>query len=127
MKPEKALELVGKYARLTKSIKATTKEIGSHLGCCKGLSGKRLDFLLSFSSDESVVVDSKNRELDLHLVNWYTPEIGEYGWPSWEVITEDEHKNICPHCYASHLAIAKRKELRKELGSVKRSMSRSIS
>ena len=126
MKAEKAIELVGKYARLTKSIKATTKEIGQHLDCCKGFSGKRLELRLSFDSDESQAVDSKNRELDVHLVNWYTPEMGDYFGPRWEVINEDEHKEICPHCYAAHLVVLKRKEMRKELGLVKRSMSRSI-
>lgn len=125
IKAEKALDLVGKYARLTKSIKATTKEIGQHLDCCKGFSGKRLELRLSFDSDESQAVDSKNRELDLHLHSWYTPELGEYGNAEWEYITED-HKEICPHCYAAHLVVLKRKEMRKELGLVKRSMSRSI-
>ena len=125
IKAEKALDLVGKYARLTKNIKATTKEIGKHLDCCNGISGKRLEFLLSYEHDVSQALDSKNRELDLHLHSWYTPEPGEYGNAEWEYITED-HKEICPHCYAAHLAVAKRKELRKELGSVKRSMSRSI-
>lgn len=126
MKAEKAIEIVGKYARLTKSIKDATKEIGKHLDCCNGISGKRLELRLSYVSDESLAVDSKNHELDLHLVRWYTPEPGDDGNAEWEYITAEEHAEICPHCYAAHLAVVRRKELRKELGSVKRSMSRGI-
>lgn len=119
MTPEKALELVGKYARLNKSIAVKKKEIGRHLDRCNGLSGKRND---PFFSRET---DAKNRETDLHLADWYTPTTGE-SWdsPHWESITADEHGKECPHCYAAHLAIEERKQLRKEFGIVKRSISR---
>lgn len=121
MKPEKALELVTRYAVLTKEIKDAKREIGESLNNCKGVSGKRL----TADPFRHVEVDSKNRETDLHLVRWYTPERGEYGSETWLDIYAEEHGEECPHCYAAHLAVQKRKELKKQLGSVKRSMSRS--
>lgn len=127
MKAEKALELVGRYARLTKAIKVATKNIGSNLDLCNGFSGNRLKNILSWNAPD-IDVDSKGREKDLHLVSWYTPQpSGDYGRPEWEVITAEEHQPICPHCYAAHLAVEQRKAARQALGSVKRSMSRSIS
>ncbi len=119
MTPEKALELVGRYSRLTKAIKLAGVEIGKHLEQCKGVSGLRG----SETSDWNIPhlkTDEKNRELDLHLVQWYTPESEEYGY-SWPDIDPEE----CAHCYAAHLAVAKRKELRREFGHVKRAMTRS--
>jgi hypothetical protein len=121
MKPEKALELVQQYARLNFDIKAVSSNISSHLSRCKGISGKRQD---PFYYPE---FDNKNRELDLHLVQWYTPERGEYGSATWEEIGIHEHGEECCHCYEAHLLIQKRKGLRQELGQVKRVMSRSLS
>jgi hypothetical protein len=117
--PDKALELVGRYARLTKAIKLAGVEIGKHLEQCKGVSGLRGTEFTDWNHP-ALKTDSKNRELDLHLVQWYTPEREEYGW-TYPDIDEDE----CAHCYAAHLAVGKRKELRRELGNVKRVMTRS--
>lgn len=126
MKPYKALELVLRYAHLTKAIKLATKNIGTHLDLCNGFSGNRLKNILSFNAPD-VDIDEKGRDRDVHLVAWYTPKpSGDYGRPEWEAITQDEHQPICPHCYAAHLAVEQRKALRQALGSVKRSMSRSL-
>ena len=122
MSPDKALELVQRYAVLNHLIKDSTRNIGNRLLQCKGISGKRQDNLEQF-----VEHDSKNRELDVHLTNWYTPEIGEYGSVSWEGISLEEHGAECCHCYSAHLLIQRRKELRQEFGQVKRVMSRSLS
>lgn len=123
MKPEKALELVVLHAKLTKLIRETTKEIGDHLDLCKGYSGQRGE---PFNRGE---VDEKNRELDLHLRSWYQPERnGPDPWsgPEWQAVSAEEHGEECKHCYAAHLAIGVRKEARKQLGTVRRSMSRAI-
>lgn len=121
MTPDKALELVQRYASLTRQLKQTTKGIGDSLSLCRGISGKRLD--PSYYPE----LDNKNRELDLHLNRWYTPERGEYGSVSWDDVSAEEHGTECPHCYRAHLFIERRKEVRRELGQVKRVMSRSLS
>lgn len=127
MTPEKALELVGRYARLTREIKLATNAIGYSLEACRGFSGER-GSLIALHREQKL--DSKGRDLDCHLVVWYTPEVtgdGYYseGRLSWESIEVDEHGVECPACYAAHLAIQNRKDLRKQLAIVKRSMSRS--
>lgn len=119
MTPEKALELVGRYARLTKAINITKAKIGDSLDLCRGYSGKRNTI------NEEPKRDSKNRDLDLHLTEWYTPERGEYGGASWLDIDE-ECKEQCPHCFSAHEAIQARKALVAQLGHVKRSMSRIV-
>lgn len=121
MKPEKALELVTRYAALTKAIKDAKREIGESLSNCKGVSGNRL----VADPFRHVEVDAKNREIDLHLVQWYTPERGEWGSVEWAEIGAEDQGQECPHCYAAHLAVQKRKEAKKQLAIVKRSMSRS--
>lgn len=121
MTPEKALELVKRYATLTKAIKDARREIGENLSNCKGVSGNRL----VADPFRHVELDAKNREIDLHLVQWYTPERGEYGREEWLDIDVVDQGEECPHCYAAHLAVQSRKELKKLLGSVKRSMVRS--
>lgn len=122
MTPEKALELVLRYAVLNSLIKDSTRNIGNRLLQCRGFSGKRQDNLEQYAER-----DSKNRELDVHLTHWYTPERGEYGSVTWHDINIDDHGAECCHCYSAHLLIQRRKELRQELGQVKRVMSRSLS
>lgn len=119
MKPEKALALVHRYAELNRSMKDISARIGQRLAQCKGHSGKRND---PFSSGE---LDSKGRELDVHLTHWYKPEIGEYGSVSWHDITLEDHGAECSHCYEVHLLIQQRKLVRKEFGNVKSQISRS--
>lgn len=123
MTPDKALDLVGRYSRLTRGIKDLTGRIGYQLDKCKGLSGKRLDPFHQAS------LDAKNRDTDLHLTHWYTPtkDYNGAGVPfyDWDEITLDEHGAQCCHCYEAHLLIQQRKQSRKELGRVKASMTRS--
>jgi hypothetical protein len=57
MKPEKALELVLRYASLTAEIKRQKKCIVEHLALCAGVSGDRLDPDLPYSN-----TDSKGRQ-----------------------------------------------------------------
>lgn len=121
MAPEKALELVGEYARLTKLIKSLTAGIGASLDLCKGTDGKRD----KFSILDEVDIDSKNRDKRTHLWGWYQPERGEFGY-EWQDITPGDHGMECIHCYAAHLRIQQRKQARKDFGIVKRSISRSI-
>ena len=122
MKPQKALELVVLHAKLTKQIRETTKEIGGHLDLCKGFSGQRGE---PFAHRED---DGSGRDVDLHLTAWYRPIREPDIWSdlSWQHINANEHGQECPHCYAAHLAIEVRKEARKQLGIVRRSMSRAI-
>lgn len=124
MTPDKALELVGRYSRLTKQVKDCKRRIGEHLELCKGISGKRNEL------DERGILrhsetDSKNREIDLHLTQWYTPDWqGDYGYqPVYDDLGEWSAEE-CPHCYAAHLAIQERKAARKSLGYIKAAMAR---
>lgn len=124
MKPEKALELVGCYARLTKQIKDCKKRIGASLELCNGISGKRNEFVDGMFLRQRET-DGKNRELDVHLTRWYTPEWqGDYGeQPVYDKLGEWSAEE-CPHCYAAHLAIQERKEARINLGRVKSSITK---
>ena len=121
MKPEKALELVLRYAILTSEIKRQKKCIGDHLSRCLGISGKR-NVLIEPPFGE---VDRKNRELDLHLTQWYMPDYNPeaYVGYTWMKVGIDEHKE-CRHCYAAHIAIQERKSARRQLAAVKGAMSR---
>jgi hypothetical protein len=119
MKPEKALELVTRYATLTKQIKALKKAIGENMDACKGISGER-GLPLSV-----VKMDNKGRDIDLHLWFWYQPEYDDYENRFYEEIKPEIHGVQCPHCYAAHLAIQERKAARRSLGTVKAAMTRS--
>lgn len=128
MRPSKALELVERYARLTKQIRAKTAEIGEHLEKCKGVKGDRLNVDEHGWQTYQPEMDGKNRDKGLHLWGWYQPEVVDDGYMSsgleWLQIGVLEAEE-CPHCYAAHLAIQERKQARKELGAVKGAMSRS--
>lgn len=128
MKPEKALELVRRYSRLTRSIKTLDRRIGDAIELCHGISGKRQEIdRWGFPLHEREL-DTKNREIDVHLYSWYKPYTADSGamYPSlaWHQINEAKHKKECPHCYAAHLAIQERKAARKSLASVKGAMTR---
>lgn len=123
MKQEKALELVERYARLTRGIVDCKRRIGESLASCGGISGKRQDPFSEYRSDE------RGRDLDLHLTEWYSPDEGGDEWTGpiriYMNITEKQ-KAECPHCYAAHVAIQERKQLRKQLGSVKGAMTKAV-
>lgn len=128
MTPNKALELVGRYACLTRQIKDCKRRIGEALELCHGISGKRQELDQWGVPAHERELDNKNREIDLHLVEWYKPyDTGDHYYPtwSWHEINDLEHEPECPHCYAAHLAIQERKQARKQLGAVKAAMSRS--
>lgn len=128
MKPDKALNLVLRYSFHVNSIKSLTAAIGNNLDACKGINGNR-----QLKDEYGCLVylpdtDSKGRDKGTHLWNWYqqTWYNLEYDKLDYEVITEDTHKNACPHCYAAHIAIQERKEHRKKLGYVKGAMTKAI-
>lgn len=129
MTPDKALELVGRYSRLTKEIKFLKQQISEYLDKCPGVNGDRLAVDVHGCPTYSPEMDSKNRDKGLHLWQWYQPEILEdcsyYGshmvWTDVGVMESEE----CPHCYAAHQVIQRRKQARKELGIVKGVMARS--
>ena len=123
MSPDKALELVQRYAHLNRVIKDASRNIGNRLLRCKGISGNRQIMEESIEGE----LDHKGRELDVHLTNWYKPEVSSWGTVTFHAIDPQEHGAECCHCYEAHLLIQHRKELRKELGQVKRVMSRSLS
>lgn len=124
MKPEKALELIARYAELNRKIKDCKKAIGAHIELCNGISGKRNKYdehgLMMHHRD----IDSKGRETDVHLHDWYTPSCGNDYGPDYIEISAEEQGVECPHCYKAHLKIQERKILRVEFGHVKRAMSR---
>ena len=138
MKPEKALELVGRYARLTHSIAACKKRIGDELERCPGLKGFRLETRHYEAIDSDHVfgpieahdapTDRAMRDQDTHLSIWYAKdygELGEYGFERFTVGEGDEATD-CPHCFAAHLIVQERKALRKQLSTVKGAMTRSV-
>lgn len=125
MTPEKALELVTRYAVLTKQIKALKETIGTSLDGCKGYSGKRGDVDDRGCWIQPRDEDHKGREKDMHLWAWYEPEYDEYENPSYEEIKPEIHGVQCPHCYGAHIAIQERKAARKSLSAVKAAMTRS--
>lgn len=118
MKPGKALELVTRYAVLTKQIKALKETIGANMDACKGISGERGPLSV-------VKMDNKGKDVDLHLWLWYQPEYDDCEDAFYEEIKPEIHGVQCPHCYAAHLAIQERKAARKSLGAVKAAMTRS--
>jgi len=123
MKQEKALELVERYSRLTRGIADCKRRIEENLDSCNGISGKRKDPLSEYRCD------SKNRDLDLHLTDWYSPDEGGDEWTGpiriYMNVTEKQ-KAECQHCYAAHIAIQERKQLRKQLGAVKGAMTKAV-
>lgn len=122
MSPDKALDLVQRYAYLTSVIKQASRNIGNRLLQCKGISGKRQIMEESIEGE----LDHKGRELDVHLTNWYTPELSFYGSVTFHDISLEEHGAECCHCYEAHLLIQARKTARQQLGRVKAAMSRSL-
>lgn len=130
MTPKKALELVTRYAVLTKKIKALKETIGTSLDGCTGFSGKRGVLDENFCCVQPRDEDHKGREKDVHLWAWYTPEVKEEtqyteGGLVYRAITAATHGAECPHCYAAHLAIQERKAARKSLAAIKSAMTRS--
>lgn len=122
MSPDKALELVQRYAVLTRDLKETSSKIGNQLLRCKGISGKRQILEESIESE----LDNKGRELDVHLTNWYKPKVSFWGTVTFAELTLEEHGAECCHCYEAHLLIQHRKTARQQLGRVKAAMSRSL-
>ncbi|CAB3931564.1 hypothetical protein [Achromobacter insolitus] len=133
MKPETALKLVSDYSALTRAIRECKKEIGQHLDQCNGLKGFRRE--TEFIPPDEFLPEGytqptarSNGDQETHLKGWYTPETVEDHWGGegrldYLEIGEDE-SDECPHCYAAHLVIQKRKALRRSLGAVKSAMTR---
>lgn len=119
MNKDNTLELVQKYSVLNRQLKDTTRGIADALGACKGYSGNRTGF---------TATDSTGRCSDLHLTKWYVIKSSNSSddladLKASEILTED-HKNECLFCYNAHTLIQRRKELRKQFGIVKGTMSR---
>lgn len=121
MTPQKALELVGEYGRLTQKIKSLTELIGESLEGCSGIDGKRQDPL------HARQYDSKNRDMTTHLWSWYNEPIDQH--EDGEAIygrIDAGKAAVCRHCYEANTAIQVRREVRKRLGVVKGIMTRSF-
>jgi hypothetical protein len=126
MSPDKALELVGRYARLTHFIKDCKKRIAAELDKCPGQAGRRLGTYKDLSdTDVFGVVDMSD---ETHLAAWYSKDYGENGEFGFERFTvgEGDEPDECPACYAAHLIVQERKELRRQLAHVKGAMTRSV-
>lgn len=131
MKPEKALELVGRYSRLSCSIRDCKRQIGLCLDKCNGLKGKRLETFkvgsfdagpeLGFIEAYETLTDAAAADQDTHLKIWYERIKNDEGSGySYGEADADE----CPHCYAAHLIVQERKKLRRQLAAVKGAMTR---
>lgn len=117
MKPETALELVGKYARLQRRINLIKAEIGAALDPCTGIENQRQKF-----DDDG---GSCNFGTETHLGAWMANEndamrsgIGGY------LIGSEGEQEECPHCWAALGLIRERRQLRRQLASVKSAMTR---
>jgi len=130
MTPDKALELVGKYSRLTRAITLCKSRIGENLDKCPGLRGKRLELFKvgAFDAGEAIgfieayemPTDAAMEDQETHLKFWYERDMGDDGRYSYGEPDADE----CQHCYAAHLVVQERKQLRRKLAAVKGSMTR---
>jgi len=112
MTPEKALDLVNRYSKLTRAIKACTEGIKDHLSVCP-LQSQR-------------TVDGKDGH---HLFKWYTPEISDFDQytdaeVTYTMPTLEVHGAECDHCFRAHLHIQNRKTFRRQLASVKGAMTK---
>lgn len=126
MTPKKALELVERYATLTKQIRFYTARIGADLEKCPGIKGDRLNVDENGQPTYTPELDEKNRDKGLHLWQWYQPFTDyDSGYPhkEWPEISELDREE-CPHCYAAHMAVQERKESKRQLAVVKGAMSR---
>lgn len=126
MKPDKALELVLKYGRLTRLIKHLGTQIGEGIEACDGVKGgrqARINEDVFLPSNDWL--DDKGRDKTTHLWRWLNEPVGYHsdGEPIYEGI-DDAHKAICPHCHAAWHAVQERRQARKDLGYVKGAMTR---
>lgn len=120
MKADKALELVGKYARLTRAISACKPRIGACLDKCAGATGKRL-LLDEYGCNQY----PNDEDQETHLKGWYSDYTYDYqDDPHWVGIGADQLAE-CEHCWAAHQVIKERRELRRQLAGVKGAMTRS--
>ena len=137
MSPDQALELVGRYARLTHSIKACKKRIAAELDKCPGLKGKRLGVATERCDWMHIIPGFLTKEAqddqNTHLSVWYGKEYGELIDRNWYdpifmryAIEAHDEGAECPACYAAHLIVQERKELRRQLAHVKGAMTRSV-
>lgn len=126
MNAEKALELVGRYARLTHAIRECKKRIGAELDKCQGLKGHRLEVETVACSWMHVAVGDPTKaaqdDQDTHLSLWYAGDIDDDGRRVWP--DPRDFDDECPACYAAHLIVQERKGLRRQLGAVKAAMTR---
>jgi hypothetical protein len=133
IKPATAVDLVGRYARLTHAIRACKGRIGAELDKCHGLKGKRLEVATERCDWLHIIPGEPTKEAqddqETHLSVWYSKDYGEWedhGVPHFvrfHVGSGDEPEE-CPACYAAHLIVQERKALRRQLGSVKAAMTR---
>ena len=141
IKPETAVDLVGRYARLTHAIKACKDRIGAELDKCPGLKGFRLETEHHEATEASWMgaaleaydepTERAQTDQDTHLSVWYGKDYGETvdagymdpEWRRWPVRAELEGE-ACPACYAAHLIVQERKAMRRQLASVKAAMTR---
>lgn len=134
MKPETAVSLVTKYATISKAIAACKTRIGEHLDLCNGLKGFRREMESHEGYDGGPMVgwiepyethsERSADDQETHLKGWYDYSDRAQGYDGeLEPIGELEREQ-CPHCYAAHLVVQERKELRRQLGAVKSTMTR---
>lgn len=136
MSPQTAVDLVGRYSRLTLAIRGCGPRIAAELDKCKGLKGFRLEteHVPEFDGGPWVgrieahdrLTDRAEKDQQTHLSVWYSEdygEPGEWGFERYSVGEGDEAED-CPACYAAHLIVQERKGLRRQLGYVKGAMTR---
>lgn len=117
MRAETALELVGKYARLQRRINLIKTEIGEALDPCAGIANQRQ----KFDEDGGCC----NYGTETHLGDWMAAENDAMrtGMGGYVIGSEGEQEE-CPHCWKALVLIRERRQLRRQLASVKAAMTR---
>lgn len=128
MRPSTAIDLVNRFATVTRRITAIKGEIGEALEQCKGLAGFRRETEYVAELDAHLPTERADADQDTHLKKWLTmvetmgsqpDDVRLVPYPVGEA-----ERATCPHCYRAIQLIRERKELRRQLGAVKAAMTR---
>lgn len=134
MKPDRALELVLRYSQIKRAIAACGPRICAEVEKCHGQNGYRHEVVHHPAVDHGVFgfIDAHDEPTEramkeeTHLAMWYSKDYGE--WEGYDyrrfTVGDDGEDEQCPHCFAAHLIVQERKELRRQLGRVTSAMTR---
>jgi hypothetical protein len=106
MTPDKALNLVKRYAFLTHAIKGCKQRIGDCLDCCPEHGGHLGDW---YMRPDPAQIDEYGR-IEIAEGEWLTPG--------------PEQAEECRACYEAHVIVQERKAMRRQLSYIKGAMTK---